>query len=181
MSDEIKSQASIGEPVRSAGDQNADVKAPTVLWKGHPSYLAYMVFYISGVAFIVLGSLYSFFSAWAIALGIFLILISIMDRNSKIYAITDTSIIARANMHRYNVEVPITKITSVNLQQPFAERSLGMGTVKIAAQVEDKENVEIEIGKKAVPVADSENVEIEFKWLRNWQEIMQKIEELRAK
>lgn len=181
MSDETKNGETINEPADSANSQNAEGKTQTILWKGHPSYLAYVSFYIFGVIFIVLGSLYSFFSAWAIALGVFLIFISIMDRNSKVYAITDTSIIARANMHRYNVEVLFTKITSVELQRHFAEKLFGMGTVRIAAQVEGKGDVEIEIDKIAAQVKDKENVKIEFRWIRNWREIMQQIEELRAK
>jgi hypothetical protein len=156
-----------GESINEAADpadvQNTGVEAETILWRGRPSYLAYTLFYIMGVVFLVLGYLYSFFEIWAIALGAFLIIISIMDRNSKVYTITDTKIRLRSNMHRYNIEIPVKKITDINLQRRSFEKLFGLGTVRIVSEVSAKRKTEIE-----------------FKGLSNWREIMQKIETLRA-
>ena len=150
---------SINEPAGSASGQNTDVEAETILWRGRPSYLAYGILYIFGVLFIVLGALHSFFTAWSIALGVFLIVVSIMDRNGKVYVITGTKIISKANMHRYIVEIPVKKITGINLQRGILEKLFGLGTVKIVSEV-----------------AKRPKVEIVLKGISNWREIMQKIE-----
>ena len=155
---------SINEPAGSASGRNADVAAETILWRGRPSYLAYTGLYILGVAALVLSYTYSFFEIWGTALGAFLIIVSIMDRNSKVYTITDKEIRSRSNMHRYSIEIPLKKITSINLQRRVLEKLFGLGTVKIVSDVSAKKKTEIE-----------------FKWLSNWRKIMQKIEELRAK
>ena len=79
--------------------------------------------------------MHSFFAIWALILGAFSITVAIFDRNNKVYAITDTKIIARAHMHRYSDETKIEEITGVSLHHGLLERLFGLGTVSIAREV----------------------------------------------
>jgi len=161
-----------GDLTNPSTSDDVDEKAETTLWAGHPSYLDYIVYYISGVIFIVLGSFHWFFQGWGVVLGASLIMFSIFDRNSKVYAITNARIRAKANIHRYYDEVLIKNITSINLQWRAVGRLFGLGTIKIgsedAAQDEDEDEDEVK-------------VEVSFKGIANPREIMEKIEGLRNK
>ena len=157
-----------GDLANPSTSQDIDEEAETTLWAGHPSYLGYIVYYIFGVIFIVLGSLHWFFLFWGVVLGASLIMFSIFDRNSKVYAITNVRIRVKANIHRYTDEVLIKDITSINLQRRAVEKLFGLGTVKVGSEDAVEDEVET-------------NVEVAFRGIANPQEIMEKIEGLRDK
>ncbi len=149
-------------------DLDSKEEAITVLWRGHPSYLSYLFYYVFGVILIVLGSFHSFFTIWAHLMGAFSIMVAIFDRNNKVYAITDSKIMARAHMHRYSDDMNIKEITGVSLRHGPVERLFGLGTVRITGEVFVEEEEETE-------------VEIAFKGIKDAHHIAAKIEELRAK
>ena len=134
------------------------------LWSGHPSYWGYLVFYIFGVSAIILGSLHVTYLVWVIGLGVFLLILPILDRLSKVYVITSDKIRAQANIFRYVNEILIKDITSIDLQSHGVERVFGLGTIKFTAGV-----------------GEEITNQIEFKGVPNPQTVIEKIEELRRK
>ncbi|MFC1951326.1 PH domain-containing protein [Chloroflexota bacterium] len=158
-----------GEDDNPAKDLDKNDDASAILWTGHPSYLGYLYYFVFGVVFIVLGSLYLSFMLWSIALGASMVMVAILDRNNKVYAITDVRILARAHIHHYSDDIKIKEITDVSLHHGAVERLFGLGTVKIVSEVLTEHDEVVE------------EAQISFKGIKYPQEIMAKIEELRGK
>ena len=93
------------------------------IWKATPSYLYYLGYIILGVFLIPL------FGA-----GLILIIIAILDRNTKLYTLTNKRVTAKSGIIARQVnEVVIKDIRNINVKQGIFERLFDLGTIEIAS------------------------------------------------
>jgi uncharacterized membrane protein YdbT with pleckstrin-like domain len=90
------------------------------VWKGNPSYLAYIPVFIIGAIFLACG------------IGLVVIIFAILDRNNKVYTLTNKRAVAKAGIISRQVhEVGSMDIRNINVRQGIIERMFGVGTVEI--------------------------------------------------
>jgi membrane protein YdbS with pleckstrin-like domain len=93
------------------------------IWKGPPSYLYYLAHFILGVLLL-----------FVFGVGLLFIIYALLDRNTKLYTLTNKRVTAKAGIISRQVnEVGIKDIRSINVKQGIFERLFGVGTVEIAS------------------------------------------------
>jgi membrane protein YdbS with pleckstrin-like domain/DNA-directed RNA polymerase subunit RPC12/RpoP len=93
------------------------------LWRGNPSYLYYLLHFIFGIALI-----------FPFGLGLVFIIYAVLDRNTKVFVLTNKRVTAKTGIIARNVhEVGIRDIRSINVKQGIIERLFGLGAVEIAS------------------------------------------------
>ncbi len=103
-------------------------KKPGVLvenevWKGKPSYLYYLGYFICGVPLLLV-----------FGLGLLFIVYALLDRNARIYTLTNKRVISKAGIISRQVhEVVIRDIRVINVKQGILERIFGLGTVEVGS------------------------------------------------
>jgi len=120
------------------------------LWTGKPSHLNYLFAYIIGVIFIL-----------AFGLGLLIIFVAIIKRNTTIFTITNKRVKAKKGIISRSIhEVFIKEIKSVYIKQGILERLFGLGTIDIGS-------------------AGTADIEVTFKGIPNVIEIKEKIQKLK--
>lgn len=129
-----------------ADERKKAASAEGVIWEGHPSGLYYMGQYIMGALLLpVLG------------LGLFIIIAAILDRNARVYTLTNKRVSLKWGiLSRHTNEVGTGDIRSIGLNQGMLERMFGLGTVHVAS-------------------AGTEGVEVYFAGVKNPGEVQQMI------
>ena len=93
------------------------------IWKGHPSWLYYLGHFIFGVLLLPL-----------FGLGLLIILIALLDRNTRIYTVTNKRVMSKAGIiSRHMHEVGIRDIRAINVRQGIIERLFGIGAVEVGS------------------------------------------------
>lgn len=93
------------------------------MWKGKPSHLCYLAHYILGALLLLV-----------FGLGLLFILYALLDRNTRIYTLTNRRVMSKAGIISRNIhEVGLKDIRNINLKQGIMERLFGLGTVEIAS------------------------------------------------
>ena len=93
------------------------------IWTGKPSYLYYIWHFIFGI---LLLPLFGF--------GLLFILYALLDRNTKVYTLTNKRVMSKAGIISRRVnEVGVKDIRNINVKQGIFERLFGVGTVEIAS------------------------------------------------
>jgi uncharacterized membrane protein YdbT with pleckstrin-like domain len=122
------------------------------IWVGNPSHLYYLFIYIIGGLSILLH-----------VLGIFIIFYAIIDRNCKVFTITNKRIKSKSGILDISAhEIFAKDIRSVNLQPDILERLLGIGTINIGS-------------------AGTGGIEVSFTGITQAEEIQEEIQKLRGK
>ena len=87
-----------------------------------PSYMYYLSHFLLGVLLLFFG------------IGFLIIIYALLDRNTKLYTLTNKRVTAKAGIISRQVnEVGIRDIKSINVKQGIFERLFGLGTVEIAS------------------------------------------------
>lgn len=93
------------------------------LWRGKPSYLRYMAYFILGIVFIP-----------AYGIGLLIIILTFLERNTKYFLVTNKRVISKTGIIARTIhEVSIKDIRSIFVRQGVSERLLGLGAVDIAS------------------------------------------------
>ena len=93
------------------------------IWKGPPSYLYYLGHFIFGVLLLPL-----------FGLGLLIIILALLDRNTRIYTLTNKRVMSKAGIISRQVhEVGIRDIRAINVKQGILERIFGLGTVEVGS------------------------------------------------
>ena len=93
------------------------------MWKGKPSYLCYLGYFIIGIPLTFL-----------FGVGLLVILYAILDRNTKLYTLTNKRVMSKAGIISRKIhEVGVKDIRNINVKQGILERLFGLGTVEIAS------------------------------------------------
>ncbi len=101
----------------------------TFIYRGRPSWLNYIGYYLVGFALLILS-----ISVRNISAGLFLLLIPVgiaaILRYRYLFTVTDDSIIMRVGLIARNTnEIKIKHIRAINVRQGVIERILGIGTL----------------------------------------------------
>jgi uncharacterized membrane protein YdbT with pleckstrin-like domain len=108
-----------------------------LVFEGHPSWRAVLVFYVSGIALVavaaVIGALVSG-AALAIVLGVvvlaLVILVGLIKRKATRYVITSERLhIRHGILSKRTQETRVQRVQNVNTEQSFFERIMRVGTV----------------------------------------------------
>ena len=101
--------------------KNVQPKVEKDVWKGHPSYLYYLAIFIIGVLLIP-----------ACGIGLLIILFAILDRNTRVYTLTNKRALAKAGIISRQIhEVGTKDVRNINIKQGVFARLFGVGTVEI--------------------------------------------------
>ena len=93
------------------------------LWKGKPSYLYYLLHFIFGICLLPL-----------FGLGLLFILYAVLDRNTKVFTLTNKRVMSKAGIISRQVhEVGIRDVRNLNVKQGILERLFGLGTVEVGS------------------------------------------------
>ncbi len=147
-----------GEFLEGAGydNQNKKDEPERILWKGHPSYFWYIHIFVFGAVFISFVWLSNIFPI----AGLFLIIVALIDRKSKVYTITNKKVKSKKGIIARSLREVFTRdIRSVYLQQSILERLFGIGTVLVGT-------------------AGTGGVEVAFQGIKKAVEAKEKIQEL---
>jgi len=99
----------------------AKPQAETEVWKGNPSYLCYLGHFFLGLTLLPL-----------FGFGLFFILYAVLDRNTRVYTLTNKRAMCRAGIISRRIhEVGTKDIRNINILQGMVARLLGVGTVEI--------------------------------------------------
>jgi len=93
------------------------------LWKGKPSYLYYLAHFIFGVLLLPV-----------FGIGLLFILFALLDRNTKVFTLTNRRVMSKAGIISRQVhEVGIKDVRNLNVKQGILERLFGLGTVEVGS------------------------------------------------
>lgn len=110
----------------SASPQPAARSAEQTLWKGHPSGLYYIMYWIFGILLI--------FPLVTIPFSIIMILYAVLDQRTKVFTLTTRKVMMQSGIiSRKTSEVGMRDIRSINMSQGILERLCGLGTVQIGS------------------------------------------------
>ena len=91
------------------------------IWKGNPSYLAYLGIFIIGVLLIPL-----------FGIGLLMILYAILHRNTTVFTLTNKRAVTKAGiLSRQIHEIGTKDVRNINIKQGIFARLFGVGTVEI--------------------------------------------------
>ena len=111
------------------------------LWKKPPSYLYYLRHFIIGTLLLPL-----------YGIGLLLIVYAILDRNTKIYTITNKRVMSKTGIISRQVhEVGIRDIRAINVKQSILGRLFGLGTVEVGSA--GTAGIEVKFAGIASPVS----------------------------
>jgi membrane protein YdbS with pleckstrin-like domain len=111
-----------GQQKRPAAQRKSGARVENELWRGKPSFLYYLLWFILGVILIPFG------------LGWLLIVYALLDRATRVYTLTSRRVTSRVGIISRTVhEVAITDIRNLNVKQGIVERLFGLGTVQIGS------------------------------------------------
>ncbi|HTE64601.1 MAG TPA: PH domain-containing protein [Solirubrobacteraceae bacterium] len=108
-----------------------------IVFEGHPSWRAVLVFYVSGIALVgvaaAIGALVSgvglAIAAGAVVLGL-VILVGLIKRKATRYVITSERLhIRHGILAKRTQETRVQRVQNVNTEQSFFERVMQVGTV----------------------------------------------------
>ena len=113
----------IGAPLATIQQTSKQLIVENDVWKDNPSYLYYLGHFIFGV---LLLPLFGF--------GLLFILYALLDRNTKLYTLTNKRVMSKAGIISRQIhEVGVKDIRNINVKQGILERLFGLGTVEIAS------------------------------------------------
>lgn len=120
-----------------ASPKNKSKETERKIWEGHPSALYYIGNWIGGIFFVLLGLSFTVFSGYSMfvaAIGIWLIVYSILDQKTRVFTHTTRKVMAKVGIiSRKTHEVAIRDIRSINMHQSILERIFGLGSVQIGS------------------------------------------------
>ena len=126
------------------GAHTTQPKSPQVrpeeeVWRGNPSILYYLGFWIIGGAFLVSGLVSGFAFADSSYVGLsgvgaWILIYSILDQRTRVFTLTTHRAMSKVGIiARKTSEVSIRDIRSVGMSQGIFERLFGLGTVGVAS------------------------------------------------
>jgi uncharacterized membrane protein YdbT with pleckstrin-like domain len=113
----------IGIPLATIQQTSNQLKVENDVWKGNPSYLYYFGHFLAGVLFLPL-----------FGFGLLFILYALLDRNTKVYTLTNKRVISKAGIISRQInEVGTKDIRNINVKQGILGRMFSIGAVEIAS------------------------------------------------
>lgn len=114
------------------------------IWRGNPSYLYYLLHFIVGVVLLPL-----------FGVGLIFILYALLDRNTKVFVITNKRVTAKTGIIARNIhEVGIKDIRNIDVKQGILERLFDLGTVEIGSAGTAQNEVTFPGINNPIPVRD---------------------------
>jgi len=135
----------MGTPLAAIQQTSKQPKIEKDVWKGHPSYLYYLANFIIGVLLIPV-----------FGIGLLIILFAILDRNTRVYTLTNKRVLAKIGIISRQIhEVGTKDVRNINIRQGIFARLFGVGTVEIeSAAAAGQGHVRFVGVKNPLPIRD---------------------------